>query len=69
MLQRIRRKQRRIVQYTLYAWGLPAFITMLSFIVNMSSGSTFRSPQAVFFHHPVFLCIQHFSRAAEPSEA
>merc|ERR1719400_2979071 len=36
MIQRIRSKQRRIVQYTLYAWGLPAFITMLSFIVNMS---------------------------------
>ena len=69
MLQRIRSKQRRIVQYTLYAWGLPAFITMLSFIVNISPGSTFRSPQAAFSHHPALLCIQHFFRAAEPSEA
>ena len=36
MIHRIRSKRRRIVQYTFYAWGLPALITLVSLIVDLS---------------------------------
>ena len=36
MIHRIRSKRRRTVQYTLYAWGLPALITLVSLIVDYS---------------------------------
>ena len=36
MIHRIRSKRRRIVQYTFYAWGFPAFITVVSLIVDLS---------------------------------
>ena len=36
MIHRIRSKRRRIVQYTFYAWGFPAAITVVSLIVDLS---------------------------------
>ena len=36
MIHRIRSKRRRTVQYTLYAWGLPALTTLVSLLVDLS---------------------------------
>lgn len=40
MIQRIQSRRRRVILYSIYAWGCPALITLLSLLVTPSSTST-----------------------------